>query len=82
MALGVPKQEQWIHAHRNELLPRVIMGVGGTLDVLAGKVKRAPVWMQRASLEWLYRLLCQPSRFIRMLALPRFVLAVMFDKNR
>ena len=82
VALGVPKQEQWIHAHRNELLPRVIMGVGGTLDVLAGKVKRAPVWMQRASLEWLYRLLCQPSRFIRMLALPRFVLAVLFDKNR
>lgn len=82
VALGVPKQEQWIHDHRQALLPRVIMGVGGTLDVLAGKVKRAPVWMQHAGLEWLYRLLCQPSRFIRMLALPRFVLAVMFDKNR
>ena len=82
VALGVPKQEQWIQENRASLSPRVIMGVGGTLDVLAGRVKRAPVWMQRASLEWLYRLLCQPSRFIRMLALPRFVLAVLFDKKR
>ena len=82
VALGVPKQEQWIYDHRKELHARVIMGVGGTLDVLAGIVKRAPVWMQHAGLEWLYRLLCQPSRFIRMLALPRFVLAGMFDKKR
>ncbi len=82
VALGVPKQEQWIQANRTALAPRIIMGVGGTLDVMAGRVKRAPVWMQRFSLEWLYRLLCQPSRFIRMLALPRFVAAVLFDKKR
>ena len=82
VALGVPKQEQWIYDHRQELKSRVIMGVGGTFDVLAGIVKRAPVWMQHTGLEWLYRLLCQPTRFVRMLALPRFVLAVMFDKKR
>ncbi len=82
VALGVPKQEQWIQANRAALAPRVVMGVGGTLDVMAGRVKRAPVWMQRTSLEWLYRLLCQPSRFIRMLALPRFAMAVLFDKKR
>ena len=54
------------------------MGVGGTFDVLAGRVGRAPVWMQQNRLEWLYRLCKEPSRFRRMLALPRFMAAVKF----
>ena len=56
------------------------MGLGGSFDVLAGKMERAPKWMQEASLEWLFRLYKQPSRFGRMLALPKFVLEVLGTK--
>ena len=76
VALGVPKQEKWISEHLYELGPCVGMGVGGTFDVLAGKAGRAPKWMQDNRLEWLYRLLKEPTRFKRMLALPKFVAAV------
>lgn len=76
-ALGVPKQEKWLAANLTELQVPVSIGVGGTFDVMAGRVNRAPLWMQQASLEWLYRLICQPSRFGRMLVLPRFVLQVL-----
>lgn len=76
VALGVPKQEKWIHDHLYELGPCIAMGVGGTLDVLAGKVCRAPKWMQEHRIEWLYRLLKEPTRFKRMLALPKFVFTV------
>ena len=72
-ALGVPKQEKWLAAHMNELGVPVSIGVGGTLDVMAGAVKRAPVWMQRARLEWLFRAMLQPSRAGRLIALPKFV---------
>ena len=81
VALGVPKQEKWIHDHLYELGPCVCMGVGGTLDVLSGKACRAPKWMQEHRLEWLYRLLKEPTRFKRMLALPRFVAAVKWGKG-
>ena len=66
-------------ARVHELQIPVMIGVGGTFDVMAGKAKRAPVWMQRAGLEWSYRLLRQPSRFVRMLALPRFVARVLLS---
>ncbi len=81
VALGVPKQEKWIHDHLYELGPCVCMGVGGTLDVLSGKACRAPKWMQEHRLEWLYRLLKEPTRFKRMLALPQFVAAVKWGKG-
>lgn len=80
-ALGVPKQEKWLAAHLAELKVPVAIGVGGTFDVMAGTAKRAPVWMQKASLEWLYRLLRQPQRLGRMMALPKFILKVMTAKN-
>ena len=80
VALGVPRQELWIKKHKQVLGIPVCIGVGGTLDVMAGIVKRAPLWMQRSHIEWLYRLLKQPSRFMRMLNLPKFVLRVMFSK--
>ena len=76
VALGVPKQEKWIAAHLAELGVPVAIGVGGTLDVMAGVMKRAPHWMQRAKLEWLFRGLMQPKRAGRLLALPKFVLKV------
>jgi len=76
VALGVPRQETWIHAlagRRSGLW----MGVGGSFDVWAGSKKRAPRWMGRLQIEWLYRLLQEPSRWRRMLALPRFTWAVL-----
>ena len=76
VALGVPKQEKWIAAHLAALDVPVAIGVGGTLDVMAGVMKRAPYWMQRAKLEWLFRGLMQPKRAGRLLALPKFVLKV------
>lgn len=81
VALGVPKQEKWLYKHRQELNIPVSIGVGGTLDVMAGVMQRAPLWMQRAKLEWLFRGLKQPSRAGRLLALPKFVLKVMASKK-
>ncbi len=76
VALGVPKQEKWLWAHREELQIPVAIGVGGTLDVMAGVMKRAPLWMQKAKLEWLFRGMLQPKRAGRLMALPKFVLKV------
>ena len=76
-ALGVPKQEKWLREHLDQLQVPVAIGIGGTFDVMAGKARRAPVWMQRAGLEWSYRLIRQPSRLMRMLALPKFALRVL-----
>lgn len=59
---------------------KILMGIGGSFDVLAGKMERAPKWMQDASLEWAFRLYKQPSRFMRMMALPKFVIKVMASK--
>ena len=70
VCLGAPKQENWIYDHKDELAARLILGVGGSLDVWAGTVERAPEKYQKAGLEWFYRLKKQPSRFFRMLALP------------
>ena len=75
-ALGVPKQEKWLAAHLNELNVPVSIGVGGTFDVMAGVMKRAPLWMQRAKLEWLFRAMLQPKRAGRLIALPKFVFKV------
>ena len=80
-ALGVPKQEKWLFAHKDELKIPVSIGVGGTFDVMAGVVKRAPLWMQKAKLEWLFRAMLQPSRAGRLTALPKFVLKVHASKK-
>lgn len=75
-------QDPWIAKHRHQLQVPIMMGVGGSFDVIAGKLKRAPIWMQRIGLEWLYRLVKQPSRFGRMLALPRFVWQVIRERRK
>ncbi|WP_052059748.1 WecB/TagA/CpsF family glycosyltransferase [Lysinibacillus fusiformis] len=82
VALGVPRQEKWITENLDKFSKGVFIGVGGSFDVIAGTVKRAPVIWQKLNLEWLYRLLRQPSRFIRMLVLPRFALKVFSLKLR
>ncbi|MEB3333552.1 MAG: WecB/TagA/CpsF family glycosyltransferase [Cyanobacteriota bacterium] len=76
VALGVPRQELWIQALPHPLLG-LWMGVGGSFDVWAGVKQRAPGWMGRVHLEWLYRLLQEPTRWRRMLALPAFMRAVL-----
>jgi UDP-N-acetyl-D-mannosaminouronate:lipid I N-acetyl-D-mannosaminouronosyltransferase len=73
VAMGSPRQEKVIARLRAAYPDAFYLGVGGTFDVYAGKVKRAPVWMQRIGLEWLYRLLRQPSRAGRQRNLVRFV---------
>jgi len=77
VAYGAPAQEKWIHRNLPRLGVPVAMGIGGVLDFASGRVSRAPRWMRRAKLEWLYRLLRQPWRWRRQLALPRFALAVL-----
>ena len=80
-ALGVPRQELWLEEHLANLAVPVCIGVGGTLDVMAGKVKRAPRWMQRGHIEWAYRLIMQPWRIMRMMNLPKFALLVLLSKR-
>lgn len=77
VALGAPRQEFWIARHRDDLHAAVSMGVGGSFDVLAGKVKRAPSWICSMNLEWLYRLVKEPRRWRRQLALPAFAWRVL-----
>ncbi len=77
VAYGAPKQDKWIARNRQVLLTvRVAIGVGGSLDFVTGKSIRAPRWVQKLGLEWLHRLIKEPWRWRRMLALPRFVFSV------
>jgi N-acetylglucosaminyldiphosphoundecaprenol N-acetyl-beta-D-mannosaminyltransferase len=80
VAYGVPAEERWIARNRERLGVPVMIGVGGSFDFVAGVTKRAPVWMRRMGLEWLYRLIHEPWRWRRQLALPRFVALVMRQK--
>jgi N-acetylglucosaminyldiphosphoundecaprenol N-acetyl-beta-D-mannosaminyltransferase len=73
VALGIPRQEKWIKAHLESLGVPVCIGIGGSLDVISGHKQRAPQWMQRCGLEWLYRTAKEPSRLPRLAALPRIV---------
>jgi N-acetylglucosaminyldiphosphoundecaprenol N-acetyl-beta-D-mannosaminyltransferase len=75
------KQEPWIAQYKQQLRVPVIMGVGGSFDVLSGKLKRAPVMFQRLRLEWFYRLLQEPWRYKRMLVLPKFAMKVIREKK-
>ncbi len=77
VGMGVPRDQYFINEHRASLGQlRLALGVGGSLDVLSGRVKRAPVWVQQAGLEWLYRLATNPGRIHRQLSLPLFAFAV------
>lgn len=80
VCLGFPKQELWMDAHRSEVGQALMLGVGGSMDVFAGDVKRAPDFWCRIGLEWFYRLMKQPSRIGRMMKLPVFLLSVIGDR--
>lgn len=82
VCLGAPKQEQFMARHQKALHVKLMAGLGGTLDSFAGTVRRAPKWMIRLNLEWLYRLIKEPKRFKRMLRLPKYLWAVVCKRIR
>lgn len=76
VCLGAPKQELFMQRHQQQLQVSFMIGLGGSLDGFAGNVRRAPAWMIRLQLEWLYRLIKEPRRLGRMMRLPKFLMAV------
>ena len=73
--MGSPRQEKFIYNAKNVLMPALMIGIGGSLDVWSGSVKRAPWIFQKLGLEWLYRTVTQPSRLKRIFpALPLFII--------
>ena len=82
VCLGAPKQEYWMREHGPDTGAAFLIGLGGSLDVFAGTVKRAPELWQKLGLEWLYRLLKQPSRIGRMAKLPLFLLSAVKVKRK
>ena len=82
VAYGAPAQELWIARNLTRLPVAVAMGVGGAYDFISGRQRRAPKIMQRAGLEWVYRLYREPWRWRRMLALPQFMLKVILKGHK
>ena len=82
VGLGFPRQEKWIYKHRGSIQAKIIMGVGGSFDVLSGRLRRAPKIFQKLGIEWLYRLLRQPTRLLRQTVLAKFVILVIYKKLR
>lgn len=82
VALGAPAAELWIHKYRSRLNAKIAVGVGGSLDIIGGKVKRAPKVWQNMHAEWLFRLINQPSRWRRQLILPRFAIRALLYRDR
>lgn len=80
VGMGVPLQERFLDKNLDGLNVKAAVTVGGSFDVIAGEVERAPLWMQKAGLEWFYRLVQEPSRFGRMLLLPKFIYLVIKSK--
>lgn len=80
VAFGSPDQELWLDRHKKELAGCVVMGVGGAFDYLSSNIKRAPVFIQKLGLEWLFRLLSQPWRWKRQLRLLRFIKLILQEK--
>ena len=74
VAMGAPKQEKWIYKHKEELKVDVAAGQGGTFDYEAGRIKRAPKFIQKMGIEWIWRLIRQPKRIIRMSVLTVYVI--------
>lgn len=82
VCLGAPKQEKWMRKYGEATGAHLLLGIGGSLDVFSGNVKRAPEVFQRLNLEWFYRLISNPSRAGRMMRLPLFLVHVMGEKGK
>jgi len=80
IGIGAGRQEKWLKRHLMELGVGIGMGIGGSLDVISGHKKRAPAWIQKMYIEWLYRLFTEPDRWKRQLALPKFLYLTLFKK--
>lgn len=82
VGLGAPRQEKWVHQYADSFDKGVFFGCGGSMDGMAGVVKRAPKLFIKLNLEWFYRLMKQPSRFKRMLRLPLFLVKMLFEGRK
>ena len=82
VCLGAPRQEKWIYKHKDKLMVKVAMGVGGSIDVFAGTVQRAPEFFCKTGLEWFYRLMKEPWRAKRMTDLPKFAVTVLKEGKK
>jgi len=82
VAMGCPRQEIFIAKYMDRLPCKIFMGVGGSFDIIAGNVKRAPKWMINVGLEWLYRVSKEPFRIKRLASIPKFILMVIKDKYK
>ncbi|PLV58397.1 WecB/TagA/CpsF family glycosyltransferase [Thermotoga sp. KOL6] len=81
VGMGVPRQERWIYANLPQLEVKLAMGVGGSIDVISGKKRRAPMWVQRMNLEWLYRFLQSPMSKRKVpVQIAKFVFLVLKEK--
>ena len=80
VAFGAPKQERWIYENLEKLPVRVAIGVGGAFDYISGNIPRAPVFIRKIGFEWLFRLIAQPWRIKRQLALLKFAFLVLKEK--
>lgn len=81
VAMGAPLQEKWINKNKDKLKVDIAAGQGGTFDYEAGKIKRAPQIVQKMCIEWLWRLILQPSRIKRMIVLPIYLFKIIFTKD-
>jgi N-acetylglucosaminyldiphosphoundecaprenol N-acetyl-beta-D-mannosaminyltransferase len=82
VAYGAPRQERWIARNQAALGVPLALGIGGVFDFMSGRVARAPAWLRRLGFDWLYRLVREPWRWRRQLALPRFVALVLASAMR
>lgn len=82
VALGFPRQEEWISLYQTKLKIPFAMGIGGSFDILSGKIKRAPKLWQKLGIEWLYRIIKTPSRWKRVLVLPKFLIKVVVQQAK
>ena len=81
VAMGAPIQEKWIAKNKDRLKVDIAAGQGGTFDYEAGKIKRAPEIVQKLCIEWLWRLILQPTRIKRMIVLPIYLIKIIFTKD-
>lgn len=82
VAMGCPRQERFIMKYMDIIDSHIFMGVGGSFDVIAGKTKRAPEWMIKSGLEWLYRVYREPFRIKRLFQIPKFIFKAVLMKNK
>lgn len=81
VAMGSPRQDRFILKYMNELPCRIFMGVGGSFDVISGNAQRAPEWMIKIGMEWLYRVSREPWRLKRLSSIPKFLTAVLLHRE-